>query len=770
MPFPTGLDEYLERWAGELGKQAAAACKPLHVPGVDDTIEPELLRQSFPAQAHVISAGVKALRESDAIQIAAQMGTGKTYISQAICHAHADGPYRAIVFAPPHLVGKWVREIQMTIPRAHTHVIENYRQVARVLRHAPVMGYGWFILSNTKAKLGPKWKPSYRLRPKVHSYVLCPTCFKEQTELDKETGLFVKVLETAFHKKRRKCTVCGEPMWAWTHEIDRWPVATFVHKKLRNWFDYCIIDESHQAKSAEAAVGQVMGSLVAGCRKTIALTGTLLGGYAWHVRPLLFRIAPGPLMAEGLGWDKEMAFNERYGRLERKVTETQKRGGRDNKQSKGTTTKTIKYVRPGVMPQLFGRHLLSRTIFLSLAEVADNLPPLHEIILPVKMDDQQFAAYKETEKALSDAIKQMLSRKDKRLLSKMLQTLLGYCDHPWGWGEIGYWDRDEEGDEYWHHVVTPKNLDPKVIRPKERELIDLVKREVAEGRQCWVYSVMTDARDVVGRLTDLFKREGLRAENLRSSVGTGDREDWIAERGPNLDVCVSHPQLVETGLDLFAHDGRHNFASLIFYQTGYSTFTLRQAAARAWRIGQKKECRTYYLYYEETMQARAMTLMGKKLSASQAIEGKFSSEGLAAMAGDEGTLELALAKSLVEKLDDLDVGRTWDRLGATPKITPVGEAGPSKPLADAVAAPEQEPIILSIMPEKAPERANAEVVLPSLPDLLPGLWFRPKSGHGLAMQIVEVYGQGRFVDFKEFGKRAKQTLQSRDVLRLYEPW
>ena len=36
-----------------------------------------------------------------------------------------------------------------------------------------------------------------------------------------------------------------------------------------------------------------------------------------------------------------------------------------------------------------------------------------------------------------------------------------------------------------------------------------------------------------------------------------------------------------------------------FYETGYDLFTLRQASRSAWRIGQKRPCRVYYLYYQE---------------------------------------------------------------------------------------------------------------------------------------------------------------------------
>ena len=44
------------------------------------------------------------------------------------------------------------------------------------------------------------------------------------------------------------------------------------------------------------------------------------------------------------------------------------------------------------------------------------------------------------------------------------------------------------------------------------------------------------------------------------------------------------------------------------------------------------------------MQERALALMGKKLTAAQALEGRFSSEGLVAMAGEDANVEIALAR------------------------------------------------------------------------------------------------------------------------------
>jgi hypothetical protein len=87
-----------------------------------------------------------------------------------------------------------------------------------------------------------------------------------------------------------------------------------------------------------------------------------------------------------------------------------------------------------------------------------------------------------------------------------------------------------------------------------------------------------------------------------------------------------------------------DFPTIIFYQTGYSIFTLRQASRRSWRIGQDKPVRIHYLHYSGTMQERAIELVGKKLSASLAIEGKLTGDGLASLcAGEDMTLMLARA-------------------------------------------------------------------------------------------------------------------------------
>jgi hypothetical protein len=232
------------------------------------------------------------------------------------------------------------------------------------------------------------------------------------------------------------------------------------------------------------------------------------------------------------------------------------------------------------MPALFGRHLVDKTIFLGLKEMAENLPEFCERIQPAYLDAEQASEYADIAGALKDAVKQLIVTCGPggamKLLGPMLNCLMAWPDHPYDWSVVGYTDRAGA----YHPVVRPANLDPKIVRPKERELLDLIHAERAEGRQVWVFCEYTDKIPVLKRLADLCPKARFKTETLLSSLDQSKREDWIAARGKNADVVLSHPGLVKTALDLFDKRGNHNFSTLIFYETGWSAFTMRQAARR----------------------------------------------------------------------------------------------------------------------------------------------------------------------------------------------
>ena len=274
------------------------------------------------------------------------------------------------------------------------------------------------------------------------------------------------------------------------------------------------------------------------------------------------------------------------------------------------------------MPTLFGRHMIGNSIFITLDEMADELPELHEYIggaSPAGEDDPfwvdtccvmepaQKAEYERVESILNFACKELLIRGSMKLLGSTLSVTLGYpdfCYDEWGRDDdlakamkdakdaqieigaqaehtVGYWDKPGNKQiENWIGVVTPKVLSKDVIYPKEQALIDICVRHKLAGNQVWVYAQMTQQRNVMPRLKALLERHGLRVGILRSGdVDPKEREDWIAKHGRQFDVMICHPKLVSTGLDLFSKvQGGHNYNVIVFYQTGYNLFDMRQAA------------------------------------------------------------------------------------------------------------------------------------------------------------------------------------------------
>lgn len=631
---------------------------------MDEPFEIELLRQPYPMQRHAIAAVIKAFDRSPAVQLIGTMGTGKTLMGAAAVHGHARGkPYRAIIMCPPHLPRKWERELEETIPDASITILEDIKQIVHLLDGRKPNCPEWYVISESNAKLGPGFTPidatgaHITKSGLIEVYSICHACHEIQW---KSVEAEVPHKPDWHHKEPRFCQECGAAMFQWggPGKFKRWPIANFIHKKLPGRFDYYIPDECHQTKSTTSQIGNAMGTLCVCAKKTLAMTGTLIGGYAEHTRALLFRANPQSLLKHDMGWDNEGEFISRYGRYEIKEVQTTKV---NRKGQVSSTAKRTKKGKPGIMPTLFGDMLIENTVFLDLSDIAANLPTLTETTIPVDMSPSLKKAYEYVQDEIKAVVEACLAEGNVKPIPVMLQTLMGYTDRPYDWGTITY-AGEEPGERI--PICEAPDLDPNETFPKEEELLNILLDNKARGRQCWIFTTMTGIRDVCERLRQKIEDAGLRCGILRADkVPTKDRERWIAENGPRYDVIISHPKPVETGLDLFDKGGGHNFATLIFYLTGYDTFVMRQASRRGYRLGQPLECENYYMFYRGTLQETAMHLMGQKLAASLALEGNFSSEGLIAMIGDDsGSIAMELAKSLARGLKDVDASQSWSKI------------------------------------------------------------------------------------------------------------
>ncbi len=674
--------DYLRAHATELGSRILETYPPLQ--STKDQVSPAiatLLRKALPAQALAITGTAKYLRRAKAARIVAECGAGKTFMALGTIHVLAEGrPSTTIVMCPSHITHKWAREVLLTIPRARTFLIEDMRNggdpkkphgiceiklskgrtvyegkhftVAELRRMGRkewsrrYPGPCFFITGKDKAKLGYFWDHAYleaRSGPNCGGVVnpdsglaILDSEKQKLSRLDFTDKL--KVSETVTCK--RGGTTRFSALWqADRSRIQRMAPIEYIGRYMGGWFDFAVADELHQL-AGDTAQGNSLGVLGRAARRLIALTGTLMGGYADDLFNIFYRMEPRTMVREGFayGGQGRRDFQEQYGVLEtvEKIRET------DNACSRATR-KTIQVLRkPGASPLLFGKFLMNTTAFLSLEDISDNLPRYDESVISVQMDETLKAAYEQLEEDIREAIR--AHRGNKSLMSILLNTLLLYPDHPYGFGQIWARALDPATGELVKFLVgEPLNLSQEALYAKERSLIADIKEELRQGRRCQVYATYTGEKDVTQRLESVLRQEGIRVAVLRSSVPTDKREDWYERQlKAGVEVVVCHPKLVETGLDLL------EYPTIYFYETGYSLHTLRQASRRSWRIGQRFPVRVKFVTYAGTMQETCLRLMGKKMLVALMMEGKFSGEGLQSLDTDEDLMS-AMARELVEK-------------------------------------------------------------------------------------------------------------------------
>ncbi|PYP92034.1 MAG: hypothetical protein DMG65_05285 [Candidatus Angelobacter sp. Gp1-AA117] len=678
--------DYMRSYASLLGERILQEYPALQQ--FDDPICPrleQLLRRPKPAQNVAIMGVVKRWQRARTAMFVAECGTGKTLMSLAAIHVHSAGkPYTALAMAPPHLVEKWAREAFLTIPGIRVFLIDDLRnggdeksphginevrlKSGRIIREGLQTTlsdmrlkkqYGssrkrWasicsrpalFIVGRERAKLGYFWRHAYSIPlsgPSLGCVVNSDTgrpVIVDGGRLTVADFRKVKVAEIIEAREEKPCKQAYSPMWqADPEKIHRMAPIEFIGRYMPGWFDYAICDEIHQL-AGDTAQGNALGTLASCTDKIVGLTGTLLGGYADDLFNTLFRLEAAKMKQRGyeFGTAGRTAFAQDYGVLET-ITKIEPA---ENACSKAKTTTMVRR-KPGASPLLFGEFLMDLCAFVFLEDISGELPPYEETCLSVPMEPLMQAAYQELEDAIRTALKE--HRGNRSVLSIMLHTLLLYPDHPYGLGSLYGTEFDPQLQRKIKFLIAhTRDLPQDRLYAKERRLVEEVKRELAEGRRCQVFAVYTQKHDVTARLKRILEAEGIRTAVLKANVDTSKREAWYTKQVKDgVQVVIAHPKLVETGLDLL------DFPTIIFYESGYSLHTLRQASRRSWRIGQSRNVRVKFLCYEGTMQGSCLRLMGKKLLVALTMEGKFAGEGLQSIDEDDDMLS-AMARELVEK-------------------------------------------------------------------------------------------------------------------------
>ncbi len=713
---PAALAAFVEKWREALAAQVMRNFAPLYsfdLDGEGSRVQETLARLSkhrhlpgrqvtglFPAQKHVAVALWKQLRRSRSAICIGEPGVGKTTIGSAVSELmrECDGDARpSLVMCPPHVVSKWVRELQQIVPMAFAMPLYRLSDVGRFVTQVGRLAPGtpsFAVLSREMAKLGSGWEPAYVIRKRYarvrvseresvvdqEQVFSCPRCGYPVYEM--EGGHEVALVRRAayFDERKRRCSQCREPLFQMVHlrpakpEDDarlvnaearpatlRYPIAEFIARRHRGLFKLLLCDEAHQLKGQSTDQGYALGALVRACDKTLALTGTIYGGKATSIFFLLHRLSP--TVRSQFRWAEAQRWVERFGILERVTKRTE---GDDGYGAYSGKHRLQTYVRelPGASPELASL-LLDCSAFVNLSDLGFDLPTYQEYPHEIEMSKAQRAAYDGLERALKEELRERLKLGDRSLLAAYLQSLLAYPNACF---------REEVVEDQAGNVVARApalggkgapgggEADPPKddLFPKEKWLVELAKREREAGRRVLVLCRQTGRRDITGRLVRILERAGLRADVLTASVGTQVREEWLRRRVGKgmLDVLVVNPRLIETGLDLVA------FQTTVWFEIEFSLFTLTQASRRTWRPGQSQKVAVHFVVYRDTMEHRAASLVGQKLAAAQLLYGD-AAEGALVQQSDSGRGFLAdLTRSLIEQSDIADLTTLFHRVSS----------------------------------------------------------------------------------------------------------
>ena len=657
------LGDFIDTFKDAIAKRVVESYPPLYRPTENGGTLPRLLRKPLGAQADAIRGAALSLKAHRGTTVVGEMGTGKTFIGAAA--AHMAGFERILIICPPHLVPKWKREVEMTVPGVRAAIVESITDLER-LRLSVGSGPLFAVMSREKAKLSYRWMPAVVQRWATSRGRLireeetgepfripcCPDCTAQVVDKDG-----VPLTDADLNRRKHTCAGCNAPLWqADRSGPARYPLADYIKHRMKGFFDLLIGDEVHEFKGRGSAQGIAAGILADVCGKSLSLTGTLLGGYSSTIFHLLYRFSPE--IRTEFGRSDEHRWIQRYGFEEVTIGKPDDDAVEDGRNSRRRSYRKVVRERPGLVPSaLF--HIIGNTVFLRLADVASGLPGYEEKILVSSMDSEEDAtgysqrtAYNTVFEELKKELAAALKSGSKRLLATYLQTLLAYPDGCTR-GETVFDPRS--GDV----IVQVPPLSEEKLYPKEKALVDLVAAERLEGRRVLVYVTHTGTRDITGRMDDILTRHGFRVAVMKAdAVAPNRREAWVADKvKEGIDVLICHPRLVQTGLDLI------DFPTIVWDETDYSVYVVRQASRRSWRIGQTRPVKVVFMSYRNTLQADALKLVAKKMQSSLAVEGELPEDGLAAYGDDGDDMMMALARKIVSG-DEEDEAETMEEVFA----------------------------------------------------------------------------------------------------------
>ena len=210
------LGDFIDTFKDAIAKRVVESYPPLYRPTENGGTLPRLLRKPLGAQADAIRGAALSLKAHRGTTVVGEMGTGKTFIGAA---AHMAGFERILIICPPHLVPKWKREVEMTVPGVRAAIVESITDLER-LRLSVGSGPLFAVMSREKAKLSYRWMPAVIQRWATSRGRLirdeetgepfripcCPDCTAQIVDKDG-----VPLTDADLNRRKHTCAGCKRP-------------------------------------------------------------------------------------------------------------------------------------------------------------------------------------------------------------------------------------------------------------------------------------------------------------------------------------------------------------------------------------------------------------------------------------------------------------------------------------------------------------------------------------------------------------------------------
>ena len=617
-------------------------------------------------------------------------GIGKTQVSFSVARLLSltefpEGGKIAFICDGAKHIGKMMNEAGLVVGKnAIVKVVRTLKHVDQMIADKPEDGMIFvYVISKDTAKRETAFKAISNLRK-------CPTCgtrvvkkdVEERRKIIHSSHKIADAVNVVKNKSEMSCGSCGDKlmtpssktnetgsfMWGSNKKAESplvkkkgfKPAESFGHylrRKLRSkkLFNFLIVDEAHGMTADHSAQTQMMRDFITVSDRTMLMTGTLSNGYASSLYFLLYAVMPKRL--------KEWGFD-----IENKgLTKWIDSYGARKKTSRGGSAGTPQE-KAIINPTMVMHHLAPFTVWGKIEDLNYPMPKYSESVEVASLEPEILDAMSKTH-AEAVNILESLPEEAKPSFGAITKSMLYMSNNPFK----SYTLRLKYKGEIIGQVITdPIFTDETYITHKERKMLEIVKKNLAEDRKIMIYTYFNKTAFSYERIAKVLEMElpDLSFAVMPDSLKSEKIADWFETSAVKHDVVIVPYKRVATGLDI------PQYPEIVFYEEEYNIREIIQASRRPYRaVIQKRDVHVNHLV-QAGPQSIAMKLISEKIAASKIVEGEvYSEDGVESYSVD--SIEIALKQRLAEGIGNLEVpdfatteieegrGRPWTTLEQT---------------------------------------------------------------------------------------------------------